>query len=115
MRTRVQNALQSIALTHGLRLGKSLWSKAGQQALAFLPLAEHSRQRTEALQLFYTRLQKQIDELDKTVSDLAHERPQAHLLMTHPGVGRSQPWRRKYSWERRGDSRTERPLPAMWE
>lgn len=87
IRTRVQNALQAIALNHGLRSGKSLWSKAGQQALASLPLAEYSRQRREALQLFYTQLQVQIDELDKVVSDLARERPQARLLMTHPGVG----------------------------
>jgi transposase len=36
IRTRVQNALQAIALSHGLRRGSSLWSQAGQQAIASL-------------------------------------------------------------------------------
>src|SRR5437773_461845 len=31
-RTRVQNALQAMALTNGLRRGRSLWSQEGQQA-----------------------------------------------------------------------------------
>jgi hypothetical protein len=38
IRTRVQNALQAIALSHGLRRGSSLWSEAGQQAIASLSL-----------------------------------------------------------------------------
>src|SRR5713101_2108102 len=36
IRTRVQNALQAIALSHGLRRGPSLWSKVGQQELESL-------------------------------------------------------------------------------
>src|SRR6202140_1160402 len=32
IRTRIQNALQAIALANGLRRGPSLWTKAGQQA-----------------------------------------------------------------------------------
>jgi len=87
IRTRAQSALQAIALNHGPRLGWSLWSKAGRQALAALPLGEFSSQRRAALQLLYVRLQEQIEELDKVVSKLAGERPQACLLMTHPGVG----------------------------
>jgi transposase len=39
MRTRVQNALQAIALANGLRRGPSLWSQAGQDKLASLSLA----------------------------------------------------------------------------
>jgi transposase len=88
IRTRVQNALRAIALNQGLRMGTSLWSEAGQQALASLPLAEYSRERRDRLQQLYRQLQEQIDELDKVVSDLAHQRPRAPLLVTHPGVGR---------------------------
>jgi hypothetical protein len=69
-------------------VGKSLCSKAGQRALRSLPLAEYSRHRSEAMQLLYLQLQEQIDEMDKVMSDLARERPQARPLMTHPGVGR---------------------------
>src|SRR5262249_57845331 len=38
MRTRVMNALQSIALAHGIRLGPALSSRAGQAMLAAVPL-----------------------------------------------------------------------------
>src|SRR4029077_15311960 len=39
MRTRIQNALQSIALANGLRRGTALWSHDGQNTIASLPLA----------------------------------------------------------------------------
>ena len=68
------NVLVAIALNHGLRSGKSPWSKTGQQALASLPLAEYSRQCRKALQLFYAQPQAQIDELSQVVSDLARKR-----------------------------------------
>jgi transposase len=87
MRTRVQNTLQAIALSHGLRRGQSLWSQAGQQAIASLPLAPHAAQRRTELQALYGRLGKQIDELGEQVMDQALQRPGAKLLMTHPGVG----------------------------
>ena len=35
MRTRVQNALQAIALANGLRRGPSLWSQDGQRTIAY--------------------------------------------------------------------------------
>ena len=50
MRTRVQNALQAIALSRGLRRGKSLWNQRGQRAIASLPLAPHAAHRRTALQ-----------------------------------------------------------------
>jgi transposase len=87
MRTRVQNTLQSMALSNGLRRGTSLWSQAGQQALQALPLAPHASQRRTALLALYPQLQKSIEELDKQASEKAWQRPQAHRLMTHPGVG----------------------------
>ena len=42
MRTRIQNALQAIALAHGLRRGHSLWSNDGQEKIAVLPLMSHT-------------------------------------------------------------------------
>ena len=87
MRTRVQNTLQAIALSHGLRRGQSLWSQAGQQAIASLPLAPHAAHRRTELQTLYGQLSKQIDELGERVMDQALQRPGAKLLMTHPGVG----------------------------
>jgi transposase len=87
MRTRVQNTLQSMALSNGLRRGTSLWSQAGQHALQALPLAPHESQRRTALLALYPQLQESIDGLDKQVNEQALQRPQAHRLMTHPGVG----------------------------
>src|SRR6202043_3487688 len=49
MRTRVQNALQAIALANGLRRGPSLWSQAGQHTIASLPLGPHSAYRRSEL------------------------------------------------------------------
>jgi len=87
MRTRVQNALQAIALSNGLRRGSSLWSQEGQYAIASLPLAPNAAQRRTELQILYHQLNEQIGELGERVSDQALRRPGAKLLMTHPGVG----------------------------
>jgi transposase len=87
MRTRVQNALQAIAISRGLRRGKALWTQTGQHTIASLPLPPHSAHRRTALQDWYHSLHAQIDELDKRVGDQALQRPGAKLLMSHPGVG----------------------------
>jgi transposase len=50
MRTRIQNALQAMALANGLRRGASLWTQAGQQAIASLPLSPHAAYRRNELQ-----------------------------------------------------------------
>jgi transposase len=55
IRTRIQNALQAIALANGLRRGPSLWTSAGQQAIASLPLSPHAAYRRNELQALYTR------------------------------------------------------------
>jgi transposase len=87
IRTRVQNALQSIALSHGLRRGSGLWSKAGLHAIRAIPLPRYATERRDALVRLYLQLQAEIDELDKIVADCAAQREKARLLMTHPGVG----------------------------
>jgi transposase len=87
LRTRVQNALQAIALAHGLRRGPSLWSQTGQDTLASLPLAPHTADRRSALQALYAKLETEIELLNQRVEQQAGERPGALRLMTHPGVG----------------------------
>ncbi len=87
MRTRVQNALQAIALSRGLRRGKTLWGQGGQHSIESLPLPPNAAHRRTELQRLYRTLNEQIDELDKRVNGQASQRPGAKLLMTHPGVG----------------------------
>lgn len=87
MRTRVQNTLQAVAISRGLRRGKTLWSHTGQHAIASLPLPPHTAYRRTELQDLYQKLRAQIDELDQRVGDQALQRPGAKLLMSHPGVG----------------------------
>ncbi len=87
IRTRVQNALQAIALSHGLRRGTSLWSRAGLAALRSINLPTYSAQRRDALVRLYEQLESEIDTLNKTVAACAAKRERARLLMTHPGVG----------------------------
>jgi transposase len=87
IRTRVMNALQGLALAHGLRRRSGLWSRDGQATLASLPLSSHAAYRRSQLQALYGQLTEQINELDQRVRTHAQERPQASRLMTHPGVG----------------------------
>jgi len=87
IRTRVQNALQAIALGHGVRRGPTLWSRDGQAVLASLPLPPHAAHRRSELQALYQHLEEQVDQLDDRVEDAAAQRARATWLMTHPGVG----------------------------
>ena len=87
LRTRMQNALQAIALAKGLRRGSSLWSQSGQQAIASLPLTTHTAHRRSELQAMYARFEAEIEQLNQQVLEQAGQRPTAGLLMTHPGVG----------------------------
>jgi transposase len=87
MRARVKNALQGLALAHGIRRGAGLWSRDGQATLTSLPLPRHAGDRRSELQALNDHLTKHIDDLDQEVSAYADERPQACRLMTHPGVG----------------------------
>ena len=87
MRTRIQNALQAIALAHGLRRGHSLWSNDGQEKIAFLPLMPHTAYRRTALQAMYQTIETEIEKLTQQVAKQAESRSAARRLMTHPGVG----------------------------
>ena len=78
MRTRVQHALQAMALGQGLRRGHTLWSRDGQAALESLVLPPHAAHRCSELQALYQQLEEQVDRLDERVSEAARERPRAH-------------------------------------
>jgi transposase len=87
LRTRIQNALQAIALANGLRRGSGLWSHDGQAKIAFLPLAPHTSYRRSALQSMYRQMQEEIAKLTEQIAEQAGQRCGARLLLTHPGVG----------------------------
>jgi transposase len=85
IRTRIQNALQAIALANGIRRGPSLWSYDGQAKIAFLPLLPTASYRRSALQALYRKMEEEI-------------------LMTHPGWDRSRRWPPTFSWAIRSAS-----------
>lgn len=87
LRTQLQNALQSIALAHGMRKGSHVWSRAGLQQLRAIPLPPHTSERRDCAVELHQQLQSRIDQLDVKVARCAEQRPLAQLLMTHPGVG----------------------------
>src|SRR5208282_4567782 len=87
LRTQVQNALQAIALAHGLRRGPGLWSDDGQAKIAFLPLPPHASCRRSALQAMYRSMAEEIKNLTEQVAEQAEQRGGARLLLSHPGVG----------------------------
>ena len=87
IRTRIQNALQAIALANGLRRGPSLWSYDGQAKIAFLSLLPHASYRRSMLQEMYRKMEEEIENLTQRVAEQAGQRCGARLLMTHPGVG----------------------------
>src|SRR5262245_34854613 len=87
LRTCVMNALQGLALAHGIRRRAGLWSDAGRGELAALRLPPHDGERRSAMQALYDDLSTQIKKLDERVLAQATARPQACRLMTHPGVG----------------------------
>jgi transposase len=87
MRKRVQQALQAMAMSHGLRRGATLWSRDGQATLAALPLLPHAAHRRNELVALYQHLGAQVEQLDARVEEAVRPRSAAMRLMTHPGVG----------------------------
>src|SRR3989454_1457202 len=84
IRTRIQNALQAMALANGLRRGPALWSQDGQRTIASLPLAPHAAYRRSELQAMYAKFAKEIEKLNQRVEEQPCERPRARWWMTHP-------------------------------
>jgi transposase len=87
MRVMTQNGLQAVALSHGLRRGASLWSQAGQQELAALPLSGYAATRREQLQELRRELEQRLQQLEQAVRAQAEQRTGARRLLSHPGVG----------------------------
>jgi len=86
-RTRIMNQLQAVALNEGLRCKKRLWREAGRAQLEAFPLAPWaSRRRHDPLELL-DRLNPTITHLTQTIEQEVEKCPEAHRLMTHPGVG----------------------------
>jgi transposase len=75
IRTRIMNALQGLALAHGIRRGAGLWSRNGQAMLAGLVLSPHTASRRAALLALYEHLSAQIDALDDRVQEQAGDVP----------------------------------------
>ena len=87
MRTRIMNQLQAIAMSEGVRLRKSLWSRSGRAQLESLQLAPWAAQRRKDLLELLDHLTPKIEELNVAFEEEAWNRPEVRHLMTHPGVG----------------------------
>ena len=86
-RTRTKNQLQAMALSCGVQKKYKLWTKAGRAELEQLPLLPYAAERRKRLLETLDGLEAAIGELDRRVAEEARQRPEAVLLMTHPGVG----------------------------
>jgi transposase len=86
-RTRSKNQLQAMALSGGVQKKRKLWTKAGRAELEKLPLLPYAAERRKRLLETLDGLEVEIGELDRRVAEEARQRPEAVLLMTHPGVG----------------------------
>src|SRR5947207_3526498 len=86
-RTRTKNQLQAMALSCGVQKKYKLWTKAGRAELEELPLLPYAAERRKRLLETLDGLEAAIGELDRRVAEEARQRPEAVLLMTHPGVG----------------------------
>jgi transposase len=86
-RTMIKNQLHALAMSQGVWRKSKLWTVKGRaelESLALLPWS--SRRRKELLELL-DQLEAAIGPLDQAVEQEARARPEAVLLMTHPGVG----------------------------
>ena len=86
-RTRAKNQLQAIARNEGLYAKRRVWSQAGQTELMDLPLSPWGAVRRQDWQELLGELNRRIEPLDRALKQEAEQRPEARLLMTHPGVG----------------------------
>jgi transposase len=87
MRTRIMNQLQAVAMNEGLRRKRALWSESGRKQLESFLLAPWATRRRQDLLELLDRLNPTIHELTAAVEKEAQNKPEAQLLMSHPGVG----------------------------
>jgi transposase len=87
IRSRVKNGLQHLAMNRGVQKQWRLWSVRGRACLKELPLLGWSARRREDLLQLLDDLDRQVGELDQSVTAAAEADTQARLLMTQPGVG----------------------------
>jgi transposase len=86
-RARIMNQLHAVALNEGLRCKKRLWREAGRAQLEAFPLAPWASRRRHDLLELLDRLNPTITDLTQTIEREVEKCPEAHRLMTHPGVG----------------------------
>lgn len=87
MRAQVKNQLQHIAINQGQQKKWQLWTKVGQELLRKLELEPWTARRRDDLLKLLESLNGYCEGLDAAVERAAGERPEARLLMTHPGIG----------------------------
>lgn len=87
MRTQVKNQLQALALNQGLQKKRKLWTREGREQMEKLKLLPFAVRRRDELLQMLEELEQQIAALTEEVKAEAEKRPEAVLLMTHPGVG----------------------------
>lgn len=85
--TSVMNQLHALAMGQGLCRKKKLWTTVGRKELEGLALDPWARRRRRELLQLLDQLAPWIEELDRAVIQEAERRPEAILLMKHPGVG----------------------------
>src|SRR5262249_59470830 len=87
MRTRVKNQLQHIALNQGWQKKRTLWTESGQEWLRQLELEPWTSRRRDDLLEMLKEMNQRIAQLNTAVEQAAEQRPEAGLLMSHPGGG----------------------------
>jgi transposase len=87
MRTRIQNALQSIALANGLRRGPLSVDPSGPTRDCVVAVGATYRLSAERVAGDVREFEAEIEKLNQQVEEQACGRVGARLLMTHPGVG----------------------------
>ena len=87
IRTRAKNQLQHIALNQGLQKKYKLWTKEGLKQLQALELEPWTQRRRDDLLKIVSEMDAHIARLTAAVEAEARQRPDAELLMSHPGVG----------------------------
>jgi transposase len=87
LRTMLGNQLHALAMSEGLCRKRKLFTKKGRVELQGLGLAPWASRRREELLKLLDQLEPAIAELDRAVLEQAQRRPDAVLLMTHPGIG----------------------------